>query len=149
MAAIAITGQLTAQTSPAAIAATKTSSNNEKITDAGACVVKITSSATGCDIVVDHSIVSPRDHASGQASGKRMHKPFACLVDWDGTIKGGFSSETVAQAEGQRLPDNANGRCAIKVVVDAQPGTIEIQSWSWGMSQAGKHTKTGHVTLMK
>ena len=80
MAAIAITGPLTAQTSPAAIAATKTSSNNEKITDAGACVVKITSSATGCDIVVDHSIVSPRDHASGQASGKRMHKPYCYAV---------------------------------------------------------------------
>jgi len=97
----------------------------------------------------EHTVTAPRDTVSGMATGKRMHKPFACLVDWDGTIKGGFSSETVAQAEGQRLPDNANGRCAIKVVVDAQPGTIEIQSWSWGMSQAGKHTKTGHVTLMK
>jgi len=24
-----------------------------------------------------------------------------------------------------------------------------VLSWSWGASQAGKHTKTGHVTLMK
>jgi hypothetical protein len=99
--------------------------------------------------VVSAGVTSPRDVATGMSTGKRMHKPYACLVDWDGTVKGGFASEMVAQAEGQRLPDNANGRCAVKVVVDEQPGTIEVQSWSWGMSQAGKHTKTGHVTLMK
>ena len=77
-----------------------------------------------------------------------MHKPFACLVDWDGTVKGGFPSEMAARMEGQRLPENANGRCAVKVMVDVQPGTIEVLSWSWGTSNA-KHTKTGHVTLMK
>ena len=32
---------------------------------------------------------------------------------------------------------------------DKHPETIDVLSWSWGMSQAGKHTKTGHVTLMK
>jgi hypothetical protein len=93
------------------------------------------------------AVVSPRDSASGQATGKRQHKPYACLVDWDGTIKGGFVSEAAAQAEGQKLPDNTSGRCAVKVLVEAQPGTIEVQSWSWGASKT--HTKTGHVTLMK
>lgn len=88
---------------------------------------------------------APRDAASGQATGKRQHKPYACLVDWDGTVKGGFHSETAAQAEGQRLPDNAGGRCAIRVVVEAQPGTIEVSSWSWGSSK----NKTGHVTVLK
>lgn len=91
-------------------------------------------------------IVSPRDHASGLPTGKRTHKPYACLVDWDGAVKGGFHSEIAAQSEGQKLPENTSGRCAIKVLVDEQPGTIEVMSWSWG---ASKHTKTGHVTLMK
>ncbi len=99
--------------------------------------------------VVSGGVVSPRDQASGLPTGKRQHKPYACLVDWDGSVRAGFASESVAQMEGQRLPENANGRCAIKVLVDEQPGTIEVLSWSWGASQAGKHTKTGHVTLMK
>lgn len=92
------------------------------------------------------SVVSPRDAASGLPTGRRMHKPYACLVDWDGSIKGGFQSERIAQAAGEQLPENANGRCAIKVLVDEQPGTIEILSFSWGVSN---HTKTGHVTLME
>ena len=96
------------------------------------------------------SVTAPRDHASGLPTGKRMHKPYACLVDWDlATNKGGYASERAAQAEGEQLPDNTFGRCAIRVVVDEQPGTIEVLSWSWGASQAGKHNKTGHVTLMK
>lgn len=95
-------------------------------------------------------IVSPRDHASGLPTGKRMHKPMVCLVDWDlGKNKGGYASERVAQAEGQQLPDTPGGRCVVKVVADETPGTIEVLSWSWGASQAGKHTKTGHVTLLK
>jgi len=90
------------------------------------------------------SVVSPRDAASGLPTGRRMHKPYACLVDWDGSIKGGFQSERMAQAAGEQLPENAGGRCAIKVLVDEQPGTIEILSFSWGVSN---HAKTGHVTL--
>jgi len=100
--------------------------------------------------VISAGVVAPRDSATGMATGKRMHKPYVCLMDWDlATNKGGYASERVAQAEGQQLPDNTGGRCVIKVVCDQQPGTIEVQSWSWGMSQQGKHTKTGHVTLMK
>jgi len=100
--------------------------------------------------VVSAGVVSPRDHASGLPTGKRMHKPMVCLVDWDlAKGKGGYASERVAQAEGQQLPDTPGGRCVVKVVADEQPGTIEVLSWSWGASQAGKHTKTGHVTLMK
>ena len=32
---------------------------------------------------VDHSIVSPRDSASGQATGKRIHKPFKITKEVD------------------------------------------------------------------
>ncbi len=100
--------------------------------------------------VVSAGVVSPRDAASGLPTGKRMHKPVVCLVDWDlAKGKGGYASERVAQAEGEQLPDTPGGRCVVKVVADEHPGTIEVLSWSWGASQSGKHQKTGHVTLLK
>src|SRR6185503_19311673 len=34
-------------------------------------------------IAVSHEIVSPRDSASGQATGKRMHKPFVITKELD------------------------------------------------------------------
>ena len=96
--------------------------------------------------VISQALTSPRDSASGLPTGKRLHRPYCALVDWDGSVKGGFMSEAAAQLEGQRLPENTSGRCAIKVLVEEQPGTIEVLSWSWGTSKANK---TGHVTLMK
>lgn len=100
--------------------------------------------------VVSAGVVSPRDAASGLPTGKRMHKPVVCLVDWDlAKGKGGYASERVAQAEGEQLPDTPGGRCVVKVVADEHPGTIEVLSWSWGASQSGKHQKTGHVTVLK
>ncbi len=100
--------------------------------------------------VVSAGVVSPRDAASGLPTGKRMHKPVVCLVDWDlAKGKGGYASERVAQAEGEQLPDTPGGRCVVKVVADEHPGTIEVLSWSWGASQSGKHQKTGHVTILK
>ena len=33
------------------------------------------------NITLDHTIVSPRDLASGQASGKRMHKPYTITAE--------------------------------------------------------------------
>ena len=106
------------------------------------------------DLSITRSTASGAAPASpgsgGLPTGRRMHKPMVCLVDWDlAKGKGGFTSERAAQAEGQQLPDTPGGRCVVKVVADEQPGTIEVLSWSWGASQAGKHTKTGHVTLLK
>jgi type VI secretion system secreted protein Hcp len=34
-------------------------------------------------IGMSHEIVSPRDAASGQATGKRQHKPFTIVKEWD------------------------------------------------------------------
>lgn len=82
-------------------------------------------------------VVSPRDAASGLPTGKRMHKPIACLVDWSGQVQGGFQSEMDAQAAGQRLAASPAGRCVVKVLLEPQAGTIEIQSFSWGLSQSG------------
>ena len=83
-------------------------------------------------------VKSPRDAASGLPTGKRQHKPLSCVIDWSGTVKGGFSSELDAQAAGKRMPASPAGACAVKVVCDAQPGTIEISSFSWDLATSKK-----------
>ncbi len=75
--------------------------------------------------------VSPRDAASGLPTGKRQHKPISCVVGWDGTVKG-FASESAARgATSATAP--ASGGLGVKVHCPA-PGTVEVLSWSWGMS---------------
>lgn len=83
-------------------------------------------------------VKSPRDIATGQASGKRQHQPVCCVVDWNGTVKGGFSSEMDAQSAGKRMPSSAAGACAVKVACDVQPGTIEVSSYSWDLATSKK-----------
>ena len=82
-------------------------------------------------------IVSPRDPASGLPTGKRMHKPMVFIVDWSGKVQGGLSSEADATRAAQQMPPSAAGRCAVQIDADVKPGTIEIQSYSWGLSQSG------------
>ena len=36
-------------------------------------------------IAVSHEVVSPRDPATGQATGKRQHKPFTMTMQWGAT----------------------------------------------------------------
>ena len=85
-------------------------------------------------------IVAPRDAASGQATGKRQHKPMVFLVDWStGRVQGGFDSPAAAQQAAQRLRESPARASAVAVDAGSQPGTIEIQSWSWGVSQTGSY----------
>jgi hypothetical protein len=44
---------------------------------------KRTSTGGTADIATGGEVVSPRDAASGQASGKRMHKPIKITKEWD------------------------------------------------------------------
>jgi len=87
------------------------------------------------------AVISAREAGSGMATGKRMHKPIHFVMDWSGTIKGGFQSEGEATSAGKRMPPSPEGRCAVKITADATPGTIEIQSFSWGLSQTGSSSK--------
>ncbi len=95
-------------------------------------------------------IVSPRDSASGLPTGKRMHKPMVFIVDWSGKVQGGLSSEAEATRAAQQLPPSAAGRCAVQIDADVSPGTIEIQSYSWGMSQSGSASasETGRIAAI-
>lgn len=80
-------------------------------------------------------VASPRDAGSGMATGKRQHKPLACVVGWDGTVKG-FASEASARSATSATAPSSGG-VGVKVHCPA-PGTVEILSWSWGMSQSGR-----------
>ncbi|WP_028968777.1 type VI secretion system tube protein Hcp [Sphingomonas sp. URHD0057] len=39
--------------------------------------------AAGVIHAAQYQVISPRDQASGQATGKRMHKPFTIVKEWD------------------------------------------------------------------
>jgi hypothetical protein len=91
-------------------------------------------------------IVTPRDPASGLPTGKRMHKPMVFLVDWSGKVQGGLSSEADATRAAQQQSPSGAGRCAVQIDADVSPGTIEIQSYSWGMSQAGSAAMGGGLS---
>ncbi|TGD57313.1 hypothetical protein [Flavobacterium humi] len=94
-----------------------------------------------------HTITSPRDAASGMATGKRQHKPFllsdltlnslgsedqSYAFSWN--IKSNTGAKTAASRSSSRTVSNsccADGVCTVLVSVSR------------------KHTKSGHVTLMK
>ncbi len=96
-----------------------------------------------------HEIKSPRDAASGLPTGKRMHKPMVCLLDWGGKVQGGLTSEAEATRAAQQQSPSAAGRCAVQIDADVSPGTIEIQSFSWGMSQSGSMATGGGLAQGK
>jgi hypothetical protein len=72
-------------------------------------------------------VQSPRDVATGQATGKRQHKPYACVVDWSGPVQGGFSSEAEARSVGKAMPPSPAGRCIVQVSVDSEAGKIGVR----------------------
>ena len=46
-----------------------------------AAVIRLTCDA-GVAPTAHYQVTSPRDAASGQATGKRMHKPFTIVKEW-------------------------------------------------------------------
>jgi hypothetical protein len=74
-------------------------------------------------------IYAPRDSASGQASGKRMHKPFTIVKEWGAATpqlsawKGGYdvksnTKRTAAGSAGWDLATNKGGRVAKTMAMD-------------------------------
>lgn len=78
-----------------------------------------------------HEVKSPRDAATGQASGKRMHKPFTIVKEWGAKSGGGGGGATGAD----------DG------VTSAGDGVIGARA-SWdlatGKGARGVGTKTGY-----
>lgn len=126
------------------------------------CVVNIASNETGCGIVFTNQVKSPRDAASGLATGKRMHKPISFIVSSaDNSVSEVNSPRDLetGQASGKRSPGNPIGGLSIKggknpggnqfnnlvvnngqfsLPTDCPDGDCDlILSWSWGASNSG------------
>jgi hypothetical protein len=138
--------------------------NKSEMVDAiqNQCVVSILSNDGGCDIVFTNQVKSPRDAASGLATGKRMHKPYTFNVSAsDNSVSEVNSPRDLAtgQASGKRSPGNPIGGLTIKggknpggnqfnnlainngqfnLPTDCPDGDCDlILSWSWGTSNSG------------
>lgn len=137
---------------------------------------RVSTSPIGCDIVFENEVKSPRDAASGQASGKRQHKPFNFSVSSsDNSVTEITSPRDVAtgQSTGKRSPGNPIGGLSIKGgknpggnqfnKIVAQDGEFTLPadlpdgeytivlSWSWGETNAGsmKRCSTGFTVTME
>lgn len=156
---LGIDSQLVAQNPSEAIQKTKTKSNqsNDRTSSLKdeSLKVKIRSTATGCEIVFNQAIVSPRDAASGLPTGKRQHKPFVFVKEYDksspvlakstssglGAGKASMSDLSVTFTSKGRpqklavvnneftLPDGVDDDCDLVV------------SWSWGTSNSGSSSR--------
>lgn len=133
---------------------------------------RISSTSTGCDIVFEHEIKSPRDAASGQATGKRQHKPFMFTVSASdnmvteitsprdlasGQASGKKSAGGMGKGFYQWIQPSWDKKMAVKKIpfedgdefilpVDSPDGEYElVLSWSWGASNqgSGKRSYTG------
>ena len=126
------------------------------------CMVSILSNEAGCDIVFTNQVKSPRDAASGLATGKRMNKPMAFSVNSsDNAVSEIVSPRDAASglSTGRRSPGNPIGGLTIKggknpggnqfnnlvanngqfnLPPDCPDGDCDlILSWSWGASNSG------------
>ncbi len=112
---------------------------------------------------VEHSVKSPRDAASGQATGKRQHKPFLLsdlsfdAIAGDGTQVCSFSWG-MSNSGGATMGSGAGaGKATYDVKSNTKARTMSSPSSSCcsngvctvTVSVEKKHTKTGHVTLLK
>lgn len=156
--AMLISGQLFAQETN--LKTVNTSRSNIK--NNSACVVTISENETGCDIFFTNDVKSPRDAASGMATGKRMHKPMRFAVNSsNNSVSEVLSPRDVAtgQSSGKRSPGNPIGGLSIKggknpggnqfnnlminngqilLPPDCSDGNYDlILSWSWGTSNSG------------
>jgi hypothetical protein len=117
---------------------------------------RVSSSSTGCDVVFTQAVQSPRDAASGQATGKRQHKPFSFSVSSaDNTVTESSSSMASAKSSGggagkatlndisfmitlkgkQQKLDVTDGE--VSLPADLPDGSCDaIVSWSWGVSNS-------------
>ena len=162
IAAISISGNLYAQETAA-----KTSGYDLKKN----VKCRVSSTATGCDIIFDNQLTSSREAGSGMATGKRQHKPFIFYVSaTDNTVTEITSPRDMAsgQASGKKstvgmgmgkgfyqwIKPSWDKKIPVKKIsfedgdeitlpVDGTDGEYElVLSWSWGASNQGSTRRT-------
>ncbi len=156
IAATCITGKLIAQE----VVTAKTAGYDLK----SSIKCRVSSTANGCDIVFNHEITSPRDAASGMATGKRMHKPFIYKVSsTDNSVTEIASPRDLAsgQASGKvsysdlsvmiSLEKNKTQKITVEdgeftLPADLSNGDHDVVlSWSWGATNT--HTSRCKTTF--
>ena len=86
-------------------------------------------------ITFTYNVKSPRDAASGQATGKRQHKPMVLTTIIDNSspsTKKELDKSTPKLALGSFTIDDDCDGISGKVKGSGHKGEIEILSWSWG-----------------
>ncbi|WP_394759944.1 hypothetical protein [Flavobacterium sp.] len=121
-------------------------------------------SPTRASASISNEIKSPRDVATGQASGKRQHKPYQLSTlslealdqdsdgdgieiysfSWGMSNSGSSSSSMAAGKAGYNVKSNVKARTASPSSSCCSNGVCTVT-----VSVDKKHTKTGHVTLLK
>lgn len=132
---------------------------------------RVTTTATGCDVTFSYEVKSPKDVATGQATGKRMHKPYSFAVSsTDNSVteitspkdqSTGQSTGKVSYSDLSVMisPEKASvgKKSSQKIVVEDgqftlpeefQDGNCDVTlSWSWGASN--RCTKTFTVSMQE
>ncbi len=95
---------------------------------------RVIESPAGCDIVCEHSVVSPRDVASGLPTGKRMHKPYIFSVSSDENVVSPKDLAT-GQASGKV---NVQDISMTKRSSGAGTGKVSLQDFHFVVKNKGK-----------
>lgn len=162
---VSLSGQIFAQETMG-IQKTKTKSNqsNDRSTDqnTSVCTGKIRCADGSCSIAFEQEIVSPRDAASGMATGKRQHKPFTITKELDKSTPMMVRESPSKQSTGKvsysdlSVMITIDGRSTKLPVVNGQftlPSDGKdndcdlVVSWSWGESNSGSTTKRYEATF--
>ncbi|MEO8515501.1 MAG: hypothetical protein ABI426_02090 [Flavobacterium sp.] len=97
-------------------------------------------------VTEEHSVKSPRDAASGLATGKRQHKPYL-LSDLSLNTFAGDNPQVCSFS--WNIKNNTGVRSASGKVALATGGCCSNGVCTVTVAMSKTHTKSGHVTLMK
>jgi len=139
----------------------KNNTAKEAVSNTNQCLISLISNTGGCEITFVNEVKSPRDAASGLATGKRSPNPFSFTVSSaDNSVSEVKSPRDVSTGQSSgRSPGNPIGGLTIKggknpggmqfnnlVVKNGQvalPANCPngdcdlVLSWSWGASNSG------------
>jgi len=156
---LSFTNQTFGQNNSEAILKTKTKSNqsNDRNSNQNAesRIVKIRTTATGCEIVFNQAIMSPRDAATGLATGRRQHKPVVITKEFDksssvlaknssggGAGKASMSDLSVTFTSKGKTQKLAVVNGGFTLPSDTQDNDCDlVVSWSWGVSNSGSSSR--------
>jgi hypothetical protein len=95
--------------------------------------------AAGVMHLAQYQVISPRDAASGQASGKRMHKPFTIVKEW-----GAATPQLMAMKTGYDIKkvEGTGARAKTMAVDDWNPINLSNSEELCAAAAAAKATKT-------